>query len=292
MIFQEEIFMSAPVSRPVVPPQPNLLAYGISQLALFNTYTRESYLAAFGVQAPQWDPSRVRKSWFDSTVDTSDPSNVAVYKIIAKDQNGNWGMRQMVLPAPEAATVNLPGAVTYPPFTVAPTQVTSGGSPVNPSYLSLQSDAESLMGALGGSGLVQETGNAIFPIVYPAAEPRRIWDFVVDGVLVNAGALLLAQYANGIGAPGHWDLSKGDPVWVPDPAPPDGLNDTRPARDIPVRDLLANEKLQPGLMGVSVVRSDLQNQQGEASGEFTADDRATLQQIYQIVSSGAWSRLS
>ena len=276
--------MSNPVSQPVRPAQPNLLAYGISQLALFNTYTRESYLSAFGIQAPAWDPSRVRKAWFDSTVDTSDPSNVAVYKIIALDSNGNWGLRQMVMPASEAASVNLPGAVTYPVYAVAPTQVTSGGSAVNPNYLSLEADARALMAALGGTDLQQETGNAIFPILYPATEPRHVWDFSVNGIVVNAGALLLAQNAKGIGAPGHWDLSHGEPVWVPDPAAPTGVNDMRPARDLPVRDLLPNEKLQPGLMGVSVVRTDLQNQQEAGSGQFTSDDRATLQQIYQILS--------
>ncbi len=275
--------MGTPVSRPTIPAQPNLLAYGVAELALFKSYTRDSYLAAFGVQAPAWDPSRVRKTWFDSTVDTSDPSNVAVYKVFAADANGVWGFRQMVMPAWEAATVNLPGAVTYPPYTVAPTQVTSGGSPVNPNYLSLESDARALMAALGGSGLVQETGNSVFPIVYPALEPRRIWDFVVNGVLVNAGTLLLAQNANGIGAPGKWDTSKGEPVWIPAPPPPTGADDMRPAREMPVRDLLPNEKLQPGLMGVSVIRTDLQQQQAVQEGQFTADDRATLQQIYRIL---------
>ncbi len=272
--------MGTPVSRPTIPAQPNQLAYGISQLALFSNYTRESYLAAFGVQAPPWDPSRVRKTWFDSTVDTSNPTNLAVYKMIAPDASGVWGFRQLVLPAIEAATVNLPGSVTYPAYSVAPTQVTSGGSPVNPNFLSLEADARSLMTALGGTGLVQETGNAIFPIVYPASEPRRIWDFFVNGVLVNAGTLLLAQNANGIGAPGRWDTSKGEPVWIPAPPPPTGVDDMRPPREMPVRDLLPNEKLQTGLMGVSVVRTDLEQQQ---SGQFTADDRATLQQIYQIV---------
>jgi hypothetical protein len=276
--------MSTPVSRPVVPAQPNSLAYGTSDLALFTTYTRASYLAAFGQQAPAWDPSRVRKSWFDSTVDTSDPSNVAVYKVISIDSTGNWGVHQMLMPASEAASVNLPGAVTYPPYSVPPTQVTSGGSPINPNYLSLQSDAQALMTALGGTGLLAESGNSVFPIIYPASEPRRIWDFVIDGQLVNAGALLLAQNANGIGAPGHWDLTSGEPVWKADPAPPTGENDARPPRWIPVRDLLPNEKLQAGLMGVSVVRTDLQNQQQMEEGAFTADDRATLQQIYQILS--------
>jgi hypothetical protein len=276
--------MATPVSKPQSPAQPNLLAYGISELSLFSSYTRESYLAAFGVQAPAWDPSRVRKTWFDSTVDTSDPANVAIYKIVAQDPSGAWVLHQMVIPATEAATVNLPGAVAYPPYTVAPTQVTSGGYTINPNYLSLEADARALMAQLGGSGFVQETGNAIFPIVFPASEPRRIWDFVVNGAEVNAGALLLARNANGIGAPGHWDTSHGEPIWISDPAPPTGANDTRPVCPMPVRDLHPNEKFQTGLMGVSVVRTDLQQQQAEQSGEFTPDDRATLQRIYQILS--------
>src|SRR5579871_1712074 len=130
--------ISKPASQPVIPPQPDQIASGVQELALFNSYTRDSYLAAFGEQAPAWDPSRLRKTWFDSTVDTSDPGNVAVYKIIGLDQTGAWGVRQLVIPAAEAATVNLPGAVTYPPYTVPPTQVSSGGSTINPNYLSME----------------------------------------------------------------------------------------------------------------------------------------------------------
>ena len=74
------------------------------------------------------------------------------------------------------------------------------------------------------------------------------------------------------------------PVWVPDPPAPTGIGDTRPPVNMPVRDLLANEKLQTGLMGVSVVRTDLQQQVDQQAGQFTADDRATLQQIFQLVS--------
>jgi hypothetical protein len=53
---------------------------------------------------------------------------------------------------------------------------------------------------------------------------------------------------------------------------------------MPARGLLANEKLQAGLMGVSVVRTDLQQQANQQAGQFTPDDRATLQQIYKILS--------
>lgn len=276
--------MSTPMSQPVIPAQPDTLAYGIQQLGLFVSYTRDSYLAAFGVQAPAWDPTRLTKTWFDTTVDTSSPTNVAVYKIVAQDSSGNWGLQQMVMPASEAATVNLTGSVTYPPYVIAPTDATSTGTGINPLYLSLEADAQALMTELGGSGLLDEGARPLYPIVYPPDEPRRVWDFLVNGNLVNAGALIASMNANGIGYPGQWETQNGGPVWVPDPPAPTGANDMRPPRPMPVRNLLSNEELQAGLMGVSVVRTDLLEQQNEADGQFTPDDRATLQQIYQIVS--------
>lgn len=274
--------MSAPVSQPVIPPEPDQVAYSVQALALFPSYTRDSYLAAFGIQAPPWDPSRLTKTWFDTTVDVSNPANVALYKVIGLNPGGKWGPVQLVIPVGEAATVNLTGSVSYPPYSIDPTQISSGGAFINAMYLSLESDARALMQTLDGSDLMFETGNPVFPIVYPAGEPRRIWDLTVNGAVCNAGTLLAARNANGIGAPGHWQPSAGGPVWVPDPAPT-GANDMRQARPIPVRDLLPNEELQMGLMGVSVVRTDLVAQQGITAGQFTPDDRATLQQIYQMI---------
>src|SRR5205085_6428857 len=69
--------MSQPISTPVVPPQPNLPYYGVAELALFKIYTRETYRAAFGIEAPSFDPSRVIKTWFDTTADTSQPDNIS-----------------------------------------------------------------------------------------------------------------------------------------------------------------------------------------------------------------------
>lgn len=119
--------MSDPVSLPVVPPQPDREAYGFAELALFQTYTRETYRAAFGVQAPPWNPARPSKYWFDSTADASAAANVAAYKIFAVDSTGIWAIRQLVLPAAEAVAINLPGLVTYPPYVIAPTDATRAG---------------------------------------------------------------------------------------------------------------------------------------------------------------------
>lgn len=276
--------MSTPVSQPVVPAQPDTLAYSIEDLALFVSYTRASYLAAFGVQAPAWDATRLTKTWFDTTVNTSNPANVATYNIVAQDSSGTWGIEQMVIAASEAATVHLTGAVTYPAYVIAPTQATSGGAVINPLYLSLQADAEALMNELGGAGLYDEGASGALPIVYPSTEARRVWDFTINGNVMNAGALIASMNANGVGYPGAWQKQNGAPVWVPDAAAPTGEDDTQAPRAMPVRNLLANEELQTGLMGVVVVRTDLQQQQDEAEGQFTPDDRATLQQIYQIVS--------
>jgi hypothetical protein len=273
-----------PVSEPVVPAQPSAESYSVQDLALFKSYSRQSYRAAFGLEAPAYDPSRLRKSWFDSTVDVSDPSNVAVYRVASQDQNGNAILRQIVIPAQEAATVNLPGAIQYPPYIVAPTGATRDGSSMNPIYLSLESDAQALVKELGGNNLRQEELPP-FTSDYPSDEPRRPWEFLVRGSPVNVGALLLGRNTQGVGSPGHWDLSSPQPVWMPDPPAPTGADDTRSPREMPVRNLLPNEKLFTGLMGIpGVERTDLQLTADEASGKFTPDDRATLRLIYQAVS--------
>lgn len=269
-----------PVSQPVVPPQPGTDFYSIQALALFKQYTRESYKAAFGVEAAAYDSTRVLKSWFDSTVDVSSPDNVAVYRVAGQDQNGTGIFRQVVMPAQEAATVNLPGAIEYAPYVVAPTLATRGGSTLNAIYFSLESDAQTLMKQLGGDHLQQEDLQS-FPAIYPSDELRRPWYFLVQGQPFNVGALLMTRNAQGVGYPGHWDVSSGQPAWVPDPHGPTGLDDTRPGRSMPVRDLLPNEQLYTGMMGIlGVIRTDLQKTADEASGQFTPDDRAMLRMIY------------
>jgi hypothetical protein len=167
---------------------------------------------------------------------------------------------------------------------VAPTGATRGGSLINPIYLSLESEARALMAALGATTLVDESNTPVFPVVYPPEEPRRMWAIMVNGQAENTGNLLFQMNSKGVGAPGKWDFTQNGLAWVPAPPAPTGLDDTRPPQDVPVRDLLPNEKFQVGLMGVSVVRTDLEQQQAQQQRQFTPDDRATLQQIYQIVS--------
>ena len=269
-----------PTSVPVVPAQPVQANYGTSQLELFQTFTRDSYLAAFGVQAPVWDPSRVPKYWFDSTVDASVTANVTYTVVNASLAT----LQQLVIPATEAATVNIPGVFTYPPYVISPTSATKGGAPVVASWLSLQSQAQAFMALFGGSNLVDAGITPINPIVYPADEPRRMWNFTVHGIPINAGMLLASEYSHGIGSPGQWDLSSGSPVWIAAPPAPTGLDDIRTPRPVPIRSLLPGEQLiaSPlGLGGVTVVRTDVPPELG---GGYTVADRILMQQIYTIVS--------
>jgi hypothetical protein len=278
------VINTAPVSLAAAPPQPNQAYYGTEALTLFKSFTRDSYQAAFGVSAPAYDPSRVIKTWFDSAADTSNPSNVSVYNILTQDSSANWVVQQMVMPASEAASVNFPGAVTYPPYVPAPTNATRGGSGINGLYLSFLTDAQSLMMEIGGTSIVDEGNSPVFPVIFPPDELRRVWDIMFKGNPLNVGLLIADKFSKGVGAPGQWNTAGPDAVWVPALPAPTGLDDIRPPRPIPVRALLPNEVLKAGLMGVGIVRTDLQTTVDQANGEFTADDRATLQQIYHLLS--------
>jgi hypothetical protein len=278
--------IGTPTSSPAAQPQPNQETFAIDALALFHTYTRASYRATFGVEAPAWDPVRLAKSWFDSTVDNTQPAGTAHYLTVGQDATGAWTVLPYSMPTAEAVSVNIPGLIVYPSYVISPTEATRGGSPINAAYLSLESEAQALMAALSGTGLFDDGATAVLPNVYPADEPRRSWSFLWNGRAINVGQLLVQENAHGVGAPGHWDISSGSPVWIADPAPPSGLDDPRPPRPVPVRALLPNEQLEAGPMGfgVQVLRTDLQLAAAKASGAFTADDRAMLVQILQIVS--------
>ena len=285
--------MSAPVSLPAAPPQPDEAIYSPANLALFQEYTRESYRATFAQDAPPWDPTRLYKSWFDSSVFTPQPNTVA-YQIFGQDLTGAWGFQSLTLLLADAAAVNLPGAITYPQYVVQPTSATRGASGMSANYLSLAADANALLPTFAGTSIVDQGITPVFPVVYPADEPRRMWAIVLpNGNQLNVGLLLLECNAGGIGAPGHWDTSAdgsvgGYPVWVADPVAPSGLNDTRPHCAMPVRALLPNEQVGMQNLGILaspvIMRTDLGQAAAELAGQFTPADRQNLNEVYRILS--------
>lgn len=275
--------MTIPHSEPIAPAQPKLDSYGLSELALFKTYTRETFRAAFGAEAPAYDPARLIKTWFDSTADTSDGANVVLYKVISSDQKG-WAIRQLVMPAREAATLNLPGAVSYPTYVITPTKAARGGvTGIWPVTLSLLSEASALLEELGLRDLElrDEGEGSSLPVVY-GDEPRRQWCFFYQGSTYSVGELLASKHRNGIGAPGRWSV--GDTIeWLADAPAPTGSQDTRPPRLVPVRELLPNEKIAMTLMGPVIARLDRQQTQAESAGQFTEADRMALREVQRLL---------
>ena len=97
-------------SKPAIPEQPREAVYGMPRLYLFKEFTRESFKAQFGVEAPAYDPTRRPKAWFDTTVDASDPEELQQYLAIRKagGAGGTWAQKKIGIPAGEARVVNLP----------------------------------------------------------------------------------------------------------------------------------------------------------------------------------------
>ncbi|MEQ1886220.1 MAG: hypothetical protein ABL967_14235 [Bryobacteraceae bacterium] len=282
--------MNTPSSIAAALPQPESARYSTDALALFKTYTRDSYFTEFGVQAPAWDPARPPKAWFDSSASANISQATKTYSILGQQSDGTWTLQSMTLTAAEAAAVNLPGAVEYPQYRPASTRTTRAGQSINPIYMVLEDDARAVMTEVGGTGLFDEgalSRNAVsYPKAsYPADEQRRIWAFQVNGQQYFAGLLLASKYGLGVGWPGRWDFSRGYPLWVSDPPPPTGIADSRPPVPAPVRTLLPSERLQAGPMGIGVVVARLDLEEASAAGGFTPADRAMLQKILEVLQS-------
>lgn len=281
--------INLPTSIPQYPPQPDQAIYGFSVLQTVPTFTRQSYLNAFGVQPPDFDATKPPKFWFDSTVDLSNSANVAVYQTVQLD-GITASIVQLQMPATQAASVNIPGLVTYPPYVIQPTTATMGGQPFNADVLSDLQDAINLAASFGlGSSTVFDGDPTFGPFLvdYPATEPRRQWMILFKGAPVSVGILLSNMNAQGIGSPGAWDLTGPQPVWVPVPPPPDGITSGVPQPgttvSVPVRPLLPNEEIVSTLGGAMIARTDMSSAATDTGSGFGPTDRATLLWIQQAL---------
>ncbi len=285
--------MNTLISYPADPVQPNQAVFSTDMLQTFQAYTRPGYLLAFGVQAPSFDATRPAQYWFDSTAVPLPPTQLMTYLQVqlTPSADGSTPPAQMVpltVPAGQAATPNIPGLATYPPYVVAQTTATSGGSLVNPSVLSNYSDALVLASELGLPASSAIAG----PALTWNGETRGDWMIVLPGNPnpYYVGTLLLDQYSNGIGSPGAWSIRNSGTVnaqaiWTPVPPGPDGISTGAPevTTPVPVRALLSNEKFVPAGIGggVMVARTDLASPSvlGTAVG-FSQQDAVMLAAIY------------
>ncbi len=160
--------------------------------------------------APAFDPSLPVKTWADPSP-ASDPISYnfldAAYKV-----------QQMApMTAAHAKALNLPGHPPYPQAPpAAPTPATFNGGHF-PYGVSSREEAESLAKELNlpvtAIADAMDGFKGSFPIDYKG-DTRRA--FTINGQLV--ATLLKQKYANGIGAPGHWD-TVGPITWVSEVQP-------------------------------------------------------------------------
>jgi hypothetical protein len=254
--------------------------YGIERLYLFDRFTRESFRKKMGQQAPPFDPGRRIKRWYDSTAKRGPYSYLCF----------NWDKKEFetyTITGEEAASINLPGKYEYPPYVVAPTPAVvvapeGDPQPLNPDMLSYFSEATALAAELGGFVRVTEELGGPFHIDW-RGEVRRQFSVIVDGKAYNAGLLLKAKNAAGIGAPGKWQRTPTGPVWVSEPQPT-GEDDRRGEVPIPCRPLFPEEDLKITPFGVTVYRKDKDSELTRVeSGGLTPEQDRLLRQIAEGV---------
>lgn len=266
-----------PESKMTVPAQPDKDRYSISELYLVPVYNdRASYEAAFGEQAPPFNPNFPVQKFFVYPIDT-DPFVYFGY------QNGE--IRKMSIPAEAATNVNLPGSYRYPTETPWFGEESTayvlefgrktflvGTSLVDKGYA--EGVLAEMQRDLPGVDITLSEVKAQRPIVivYPASEPRRRMAFYINGVQRDAALILSNRFSVGIGRPGKWSLVLGEPIFTPDPEPVVSPNAVE--TPIPVRPLLPNEKLEFNpFSGVMVVKTDTTTE------EPNVGDSALLQQV-------------
>lgn len=146
--------------------------------------------------------------------------------------------------------------IAYKPYVVADTvAVHANGVTFNANFLSNYGDAVALAKELGAGPVADDGAHSL----NYGSETRRSWGFSLNGNRLNAGALLLAKNARGIGHPGHWDEpADGLPVWVSDPDPVVPVSGAA-AWPIPCRELRKNELVVPFTVGMFGTTYRVQN---------------------------------
>lgn len=277
----------------------------LSARYVFPQYTRASFQAAAGIQAPAWNPAYPIKDWFDPE---ARPGSDVTYQV----WNGSPvspALVALTIPGAEAATVNLPGMPTFEPYHPEPTfatkQIHFAGlaftpSAVDPRTLSTRVDADRLA-AIAGAAVVDPTAASNQFLIFTwAGETRRPYVLMPTGVGgdptavgQNVGQVLAAVNAAGVASPGHWSaaqLALHLLTWVPETVQ-GGLDVT--ARVPEPMLLAAGERLvslQLGITFTAAVLAAGETAPGVGGGTagapgdgFGAEDRRMLTSVYDAI---------
>jgi len=269
--------------------QPNQKKYGIEEIYLCQRLTRAIYLKKFGEEAPAYDSSRRIKRWLIPPTPGKAPD-------LSKRTVKVWDdTKKAIVPLEmteiEAASVNLPGTLSYPKYVnpEASVAVMNGGSlsqNVNGAMLVLPTYANAIVSEIKNDlgielSVVKVPDPWPFAIVW-GTETRRHLNLVTEsGVSWDASQLVRSRFSNGIGAPGKW-VKAGDGITFVADIPPNGEMDLRPEVPMAVRDLLPNEKLEIQFMGIPViVRTDIDIPPDQQTGSgLTTEEKEMLKGTY------------
>lgn len=260
------------------PTQPNEAFYDVTHLEMVTTFSRATYKTTFGKQAPAWIPANRIKKWFIGLPAGTDPRSACVIKMVTKNAKGEPIIAPYMGPNhPVPVTwewvsqTNLPGMYEYPRYVIAPTpavltNLNGSTFPFFPDFLASKEQALELAKEFNNPGEANIKEGALgefntrwngeerrsYLVRYPRSNDTEVW--------LTVGLLMKAKNAQGIGAPGKWELAN-EPIWRTAIAPNDvGEFDVRPHWPIPVRDLLPNEKLHMvSPFSFLVVRTDMES---------------------------------
>jgi hypothetical protein len=232
------------------PAQPNQPQYPLSTLDLFPVYaSRAAYQQATTNQAPPFDPTRPPQYWED--LSQAGKTGTVTYLIVNTANAATDYLGQLTITAAAAASVNLPGVYTYPPYVSAPTDAIEVGpfgtvGAASPNTVCLQASAQAVANAIaplfpGLTPTVAQQTTGVYYYTY-GVDPRRVWYVQVGTQSFIAQALIEAQNSHGVGYPGSFQLQNGAVNWVagtPVTQPPA----TQASVATPIRQLLPNEEI-------------------------------------------------
>jgi hypothetical protein len=202
-------------------------------------------------ESATFDPTQAVKRWVDASkagLTPDDPANYMIFDPVSGTEV------PLKITNAVAATANVPAMyATYTPTpATTPATLTCSGNPA----LILPVPATSLSTLDQANALAAEIGPAIGLTLQVTIWNQAGWTFNPNGetreqfmvfsgsVSAYVGDLLVAKYANGIGAPGSWSLNAaGQIVWNGVPVSQPGPN-TPPDMPFPVRALLPGESFQ------------------------------------------------
>jgi len=268
----------------------------LSSLEVFPRYTRESYEAKFGVQAPPCDGTKPLKAWFD-------PAGAGVYhQLVGVSGATPPTFAALIMTPAEAKSINLPRAYRYPEYIIPPTPGTlliQGVKrvPMFAQNLSTSEQANGLAVELTAAGWLvsapyeidkkPKEGPSDVTVVYEwNGETRRHWMIDVDRgelnrVPYNVGQLLAERNRAGAGSPGHWEPpSSGHFRWQADPQ----VVSSSKEGPVPVRLLNSDEEFQHafGLGWVVVKKADVPVEPGQAKLDEILAGIKALRQFFGV----------